>query len=58
MACRVSDRGGGIPHKLSGKVFEYNFTTSGMVPLEKEVDIFHGFMDNPQSSPTPGKMHG
>lgn len=56
---RVSDRGGGIPQKLACKVFEYNFTTAGVVQQEdKTVDIFDGFMDNPQSSPTPGKMHG
>ena len=54
----MSDRGGGIPHKLVSKVFEYNFTTSGVAKQDQEVDIFDTFMNDPQATPLPGKMHG
>ncbi|XP_025090281.1 3-methyl-2-oxobutanoate dehydrogenase [lipoamide] kinase, mitochondrial-like [Pomacea canaliculata] len=56
---RISDRGGGIPNKLMSKVFEYNFTTAWSSADEMaDGHIFDGFMNNPQSSPMPGKMHG
>ncbi|KAK7087388.1 branched-chain alpha-ketoacid dehydrogenase kinase-like [Littorina saxatilis] len=57
---RVSDRGGGISQKVASKVFDYNFTTAGSVRQDQnqEVGIWEGFMDNPQSSANPGKMHG
>ncbi|KAL8562603.1 hypothetical protein ACOMHN_045867 [Nucella lapillus] len=54
----VSDRGGGIPQKLVSKVFEYNFTTSGIVRHDEDVGIFDSFVNNAHSTPTPGKMHG
>lgn len=55
---RVSDRGGGLPQKLVQKAFEYNFTTAGAIKEGYQGGIFDSFVDTPQSTPTPGKMHG
>lgn len=59
-SCRISDRGGGIPAKISNQVFDYNFTTSGALPHDAQIDgdIFSTIMDNCNPGPTPGKMHG
>ena len=54
----MSDRGGGLPHKLVSRVFDYNFTTSGTPGPGQKVDIFDGVMGGPQSASAPGRMHG
>ncbi|KAK3766517.1 hypothetical protein RRG08_056448 [Elysia crispata] len=55
----ISDRGGGIPDKIVGKVMDYNFTTSGMT-VDDRVDggLFGQIMDTGHTGPAPGKMHG
>lgn len=55
---RVSDRGGGLSQKMVQKAFEYNFTTVGTAQEEPSASIFDSFVSTPQSTPTPGKMHG
>ncbi|XP_013386145.1 3-methyl-2-oxobutanoate dehydrogenase [lipoamide] kinase, mitochondrial isoform X2 [Lingula anatina] len=56
---RISDRGGGIPHEHSSKVFEYHFTTSGSVVDERVDGGLFGEVMNPSSKgPAAGPMHG
>ena len=61
--CRVSDRGGGMPRRVAGQVFDYNYTTAGGGGAGRAqpqpLAIFHGVMDsNPQAAQNPVKMHG
>ncbi|XP_045171800.1 3-methyl-2-oxobutanoate dehydrogenase [lipoamide] kinase, mitochondrial-like isoform X2 [Mercenaria mercenaria] len=57
---RVSDRGGGIPHQIVNKIWDYNFTTAGTMQ-DNRVDrgLLGEFVD-PRSSGgvTSSRMHG
>jgi len=56
---RISDRGGGVPDKISKKVFDYNFTTSGVAEdTRTDGGIFGNIMETSHTGPCPGKMHG
>ncbi|KAH3886542.1 3-methyl-2-oxobutanoate dehydrogenase [lipoamide] kinase, mitochondrial-like [Dreissena polymorpha] len=57
---RISDHGGGIPHKICKRIWEYNFSTE--TPQDRRpqtVSLFGGMMD-PRGSggPSSTKMHG
>ena len=59
--CRVSDRGGGIPHHLMSRVLDYNFTTaydSEDHGTKNDDPIFSNMMDQANQSPSGGPMHG
>jgi len=43
---RISDRGGGIPHELEDKVFEYHFTTAEVQNQEEDNADDRGFFNN------------
>ena len=56
--CRISDRGGGIPHDKMSKVMLYNFSTAEeSINQAMQGDIFGGFMEEVNRS-TSGPMHG
>ena len=58
---RISDRGGGVPHNIAKKIWQYNFSTSGADKDDHENKgevLFSEVMHSPQSSSVPGKMHG
>lgn len=57
---RVSDRGGGIPHKIINRVWNYNFTTSGTSTDDRVNGGLFGEVMSPShmSGATPGRMHG
>ena len=48
-----------MPHNIAKKIWQYNFSTSGVDNDGNERDIlFSEVMQSPQSSSVPGKMHG
>ena len=51
--CRISDRGGGIPHTDFEKIFDYHFTTSGQNE-ETNRGMFGDIVENRSAGP----MHG
>ena len=53
---RISDRGGGIPHKQMNKVFDYGFTTSGKEKEDSRMNrgLFGVVIENRAA----GTMHG
>lgn len=58
---RISDRGGGIPHHLVGRVLEYNFTTANtenMSDPEQQEGVFSNMMEAVNPNPAGGPMHG
>ena len=57
--CRISDRGGGIPHDLVDKVTNYNYTTAedSTDKLMQNNGIFGNMMDAVNRS-SSGPMHG
>jgi len=56
--CRVSDRGGGIPHEKIGKAMQYSFSTAeeSTEQLMNE-DVFGNLMEACNRT-TSGPMHG
>jgi [3-methyl-2-oxobutanoate dehydrogenase (acetyl-transferring)] kinase len=56
--CRVSDRGGGIPHDRVSQVMMYNFSTAEeSTESIMDGDIFGNMMENCNRT-TTGPMHG
>ncbi|KAK7081130.1 hypothetical protein SK128_027956 [Halocaridina rubra] len=59
---RVSDRGGGIPHHLVGRVLDYNFTTANGSNSsngeEQQGGVFSDMMEAVNPNPVGGPMHG
>ncbi|XP_074642435.1 branched-chain alpha-ketoacid dehydrogenase kinase-like isoform X2 [Tubulanus polymorphus] len=52
---KISDRGGGIPHNIVQRVFEYHFTTSGQTDNQNhDGGLFGEIMENRSAGP----MHG
>lgn len=48
---RIRDRGGGIPHRLVNKIFDYHFTTADekneqMQEDKENKEIFHSYLNN------------
>lgn len=61
ISSRISDRGGGIPHHLVGRVLEYNFTTANkenMSDPEQQEGVFSNMMEAVNPNPAGGPMHG
>lgn len=64
-SCRVSDRGGGIPHSIVERVHNYNYSSSGgennnnNTGAQQQVGLFDE-ITNPcnRSGENPGTMHG
>ena len=61
--CRISDRGGGIPHDDMERVWDYHFTTAcspGRDLPEKDADAdpFRSIMSPPSQGPAAGPMFG
>lgn len=61
-SCRVSDRGGGIPHSIVERVHNYNYSSSGSdnnIGAPQQVGLFDE-ITNPcnRSGENPGTMHG
>ncbi|KAL4224330.1 hypothetical protein ACF0H5_017785 [Mactra antiquata] len=57
---RISDRGGGVPHSIVKKVWDYNFSTAGTIP-DSRIDrgLLGDFVDPRDSGgATPTRMHG
>ena len=54
--CRISDRGGGMPHNQMSQVFDYGFTTSGREKEDSRVNrgLFGVVIENRAA----GTMHG
>ncbi|XP_068226584.1 branched-chain alpha-ketoacid dehydrogenase kinase-like [Palaemon carinicauda] len=58
---RISDRGGGIPHHLVGRVLDYNFTTANDSKAESSEEnqgLFSNMMEAVNPNPAGGPMHG
>jgi len=61
---RISDRGGGIRHEISEKIWEYGFTSPGYQGGEKHprshfgTRIPDGLFDELMVNRSTGKMHG
>jgi len=63
--CRISDRGGGIRHDVSDKIWDYGFTSSGYCwTASKTEDVDYsiqsqgGLFDALMENRAAGKMHG
>ena len=56
--CRVSDRGGGIPHHIVDKVVQYNFTTASDSDDATMDNNVMGNMMQLVNQKTSGPMHG
>lgn len=58
---RISDRGGGVPHHIIKKIWDYNFTTEGVTQDSNNANrgLFAEFVD-PRSAggAIPSRMHG
>ncbi|GAB6024199.1 hypothetical protein CHUAL_008900 [Chamberlinius hualienensis] len=56
---RISDRGGGIPHHILERIFEYNFTTAG-TSTDHRIDggLFGSIMNPVNDGPAAAPMHG
>lgn len=58
---RVSDRGGGIPHHLTARALDYNFTTANSQNTpeqELQEGVFTNMMEAVNPNPAGGPMHG
>lgn len=55
---KISDRGGGIPHKLIDKVLDYNFTTVENSAVKYENPLNDIISMTNQGPDGPSKMHG
>lgn len=60
--CRISDRGGGIPHDDMKKVWLYHYTTAENTTREPvdtaSDDPFKSIMSPPSHGPSAGPMFG
>jgi len=60
--CRISDRGGGIRHDVTEKIWEYGFTgpgyQGGQKPTHSDTRIPGGLFDELMNNRSTGKMHG
>lgn len=57
---RISDRGGGIPHHIVKKIWDYNFTTAGTMQDNRVDRGLFGDIVDPRNSGgvTSSRMHG
>lgn len=64
---RISDRGGGIPHHLTKRALEYNFTTANdgatnsppaLSGASSQEGVFSDMMEAVNPNPAGGPMHG
>lgn len=57
---RISDKGGGIPHNICKKIWDYNFTTAGTIQDDRVDRGLFGEIVNPgnRSGAIPTRMHG
>ena len=53
---RISDRGGGIPHSIIGKVMDYHFSTAEESAQDPRMNTL--FTNITNSGPQSGPMHG
>ena len=55
----VSDRGGGIPHHLVQRVFDYHYTSPAAdAENSSDNDVFGHLMSPDHGGPSAGPMHG
>ena len=56
--CRISDRGGGIPHNMVEKVMQYNFSTANdSDDATMDTNVMGNMLQNMNQTST-GPMHG
>ncbi|KAG7177043.1 [3-methyl-2-oxobutanoate dehydrogenase [lipoamide]] kinase-like, partial [Homarus americanus] len=58
---RISDRGGGIPHHLTARALDYNFTTANDTSnseIDQQEGVFSNMMEAVNPNPAGGPMHG
>ena len=63
-SARISDRGGGIRHDVTERIWEYGYTSPGYQHAEKpsptadSTRIADGLFDELMNNRSAGKMHG
>lgn len=56
LLCRISDRGGGIPHSILDQVMDYHFSTAEQSAQDPRMSNLFNNITN--SGPQSGPMHG